>query len=364
MDKKTWNDTLKSFPHPQLLQTYEWGELKTEYGWKPFHKTWEKKGETIAMALILERKINLPGPLPDFRMLYIPKGPILKDWQDSEIRNKVMADLIQFAKDQAAFLLKIEPDVLMGKGEPGSEGAVEGMVGVDFIKELEAKNWQYSREQIQYKNTVLIDLEAEEEALLALMKQKTRYNVRLAERKGVKVRQGNPEDFEVIYKIYAETAMRDGFTIRNKEYYLSVWKIYFNAGMLTPLIAEVEGKLVAGLMLFHFGSVAWYIYGMSSPLHRNKMPTYLLQWEAIKTAKSKGCKLYDLWGAPEVFDKSDSLWGVYRFKKGLGGQVSRHIGAWDLPIRPWIYFLYSQGMPRFLALLRRRGNAQTQKDSL
>ena len=93
-----------------------------------------------------------------------------------------------------------------------------------------------------------------EEELLKSMKQKTRYNIRLAERKGVTVRHGDPTDFENLFKTYAETAIRDGFTIRQKEYYLSVWNRFFEAGMLTPLIAEVEGSLVAGLMLFHFGT--------------------------------------------------------------------------------------------------------------
>lgn len=364
MNKNTWNDALKTFPDSQLLQTYEWGEVKAEYGWTPYYKTWNKEGRVVAMALILERAIRLPGPFTDLRMHYLPKGPILLDWEDVDIRKLVINHLKAFAKERGAFLLKIEPDVLLGMGEPNTEDAVEGLVGVHFTEELKTEKWRYSKEQIQFKHTVKIDLETDLDEIIARMKQKTRYNIRLAERKGVSIRHGNQDDFELLFKTYAETAVRDGFTIRNKDYYFSVWNIYFKAGMLTPLIAEVEGELVAGLMLFHFGSTAWYLYGMSRPVHRNKMPTYLLQWEAIKVAKAQGCNIYDLWGAPEVFDDTDSLWGVYRFKSGLGGQVARHIGAWDLPLRPWIYRLYSQALPRLLSLMRRRGDRQTQEEVL
>ncbi|MBT3240366.1 MAG: peptidoglycan bridge formation glycyltransferase FemA/FemB family protein [Chloroflexi bacterium] len=364
MDKNTWNNALRSFPAPQLLQTFQWGELKVEYGWQPIHKTWEKNGEIAAMALILKRSIQLPGPIPDLQMLYIPKGPVMRDWGDAELRKTIIQDLENIAKEQDAFLIKIEPDVLLGTGEPESEDATENAVGDVFINDLKANRWHYSKEQIQFKNTVLINLLSPEDEILAKMKQKTRYNIRLAERKGVTVRKGDPSDFEMLFKTYAETAIRDGFTIRNKEYYLSVWNRFYDAGMLTPLIADVEGDLVAGLMLFHFGETAWYIYGMSKPTHRNKMPTYLLQWEAIKTAKALGCRIYDLWGAPETFDESDSFWGVYRFKRGLEGEVNRHIGAWDLPIRPWIYWAYSQVLPRMMSILRRKGNRETESDAL
>jgi lipid II:glycine glycyltransferase (peptidoglycan interpeptide bridge formation enzyme) len=133
--------------------------------------------------------------------------------------------------------------------------------------------------------------------------------------------------------------------------------------MLTPLIAEVEGEMVAGLMLFHFDGVAWYLYGMSQPVHREKMPSYLLQWEAIRTAKEKGCQVYNLWGAPDTFDETDPLWGVYRFKRGLGGQVLRPIHAWDFPIRPWIFRLYSQAWPRIMDVIRSRGRSSTREDA-
>jgi lipid II:glycine glycyltransferase (peptidoglycan interpeptide bridge formation enzyme) len=118
---------------------------------------------------------------------------------------------------------------------------------------------------------------------------------------------------------------------------------------------------VAGLLLFHFGQRAWYLYGMSSELEREKMPNYLLQWEAIRRAQALGCQVYDLWGAPDIFSETDSMWGVFRFKEGLGGRVVRHIGAWDLPVRPNLYLLYTRVLPWIMERLRRRGNQQTRQ---
>ena len=167
------------------------------------------------------------------------------------------------------------------------------------------------------------------------MKQKTRYNIRLAKRKGVVVRPGGVDDLEMIYQMYAQTARRDGFVIRDERYYRSLWRIFMEAGsqalkdglkpICEPLIAEVGGEPIAAVVIFRFVDKAYYMHGMSTPKHRNKMPNYLLQWEAITKAKSVGCKIYDLWGAPDNFDDNDPMWGVFRFKQGLGGRVSRRL---------------------------------------
>ena len=131
--------------------------------------------------------------------------------------------------------------------------------------------------------------------------------------------------------------------------------------MAKPLIAEVDGEIVAALILFYFAGTAWYLYGMSSIEHRDKMPNYLLQWEAIRLAKKMGCSTYDLWGAPDQFNDQDPLWGVYRFKSGLGGRVVRHAGAWDFPVNKNLYRLYTLVLPKILAILRRRGNEETRQ---
>jgi lipid II:glycine glycyltransferase (peptidoglycan interpeptide bridge formation enzyme) len=104
------------------------------------------------------------------------------------------------------------------------------------------------------------------------------------------------------------------------------------------------------------------MFGMSRQAHREKMPNHLLQWEAMRRLRALGVSEYDLWGAPDDFTEQDALWGVYRFKEGLGGQVVRHLGAWDLPVQPLYYQLYTRILPRFLGILRRRGKRRTRRD--
>jgi peptidoglycan pentaglycine glycine transferase (the first glycine) len=187
---------------------------------------------------------------------------------------------------------------------------------------------------------------------LAGMKQKTRYNVRLAARRGVTIRQATTADMELFYQLYTETSSRDGFIIRPAGYYHDAWASFMEQGRAQLLLAEVDGEAVAGLMLFLFGSTAWYMYGASSDRHRKRMPNQLLQWEAIRQARAAGCSLYDLWGAPDQLDESDPMWGVTRFKLGLGGELARGLGAWDYAYNRPVYRLIAFAMPRYLALLR------------
>ena len=181
---------------------------------------------------------------------------------------------------------------------------------------------------------------------------------------------GTADDLPMLYKMYAETSIRDGFVIRDENYYLTVWKLFMsnirtfklsNLPTCEPLIAEVEGQPVSAIFLFMFAGRAYYVYGMSRNLHREKMPTYLLQWEAMKRAKANGCNAYDLWGAPEVFDESDSMWGVYRFKEGLGGEVIRTLGAYDFASSKLWYKLYTEIVPHVLDVMRARGKEKTKQ---
>jgi lipid II:glycine glycyltransferase (peptidoglycan interpeptide bridge formation enzyme) len=165
----------------------------------------------------------------------------------------------------------------------------------------------------------------------------------------------------MLFKMYAETSVRDGFVIRDEGYYRTVWESFMGEKLAEPLIAEVDGEPVAGLILFWFAGRAYYIYGMSRSAHREKMPTYLLQWEAMRRAKAAGCTLYDLWGAPDEFSESDGMWGVFRFKQGLGGQILRTLGAWDFIPKPMMYKLYSEILPRVLGLMRSRGRSRTRQ---
>jgi peptidoglycan pentaglycine glycine transferase (the first glycine) len=397
MDSHTWNTLIASLPNHHLLQTWEWGQIKARVGWQPTPLVWyhaehqpATKGEQLsfqqgvisgmardersirAAALVLQRTIPIGGFAARLRVMYVPKGPLLADWGDIGLRQRVLSDLRAFARQHGAIFIKIDPDVCLGRGIPGRTESVENAVGNAVREDLLSRGWHFSAEQIQFRNTLLIDLSPPEEELLAAMKPKTRYNVRLALRKGVSVRVGSVQDLEMLYRMYAETAVRDGFVIRDEAYYRAIWQTFLQPAsetpasktvpLMQPLIAEVEGEPVAGLLLFRFASRAWYLYGMSREHHRDKMPNYLLQWEAIRAAKAAGCQVYDLWGAPDAFEESDSMWGVFRFKEGLGGEVVRTLGAWDLPLQPVVYKLYTRFLPRLLDVLRNRGKARTRQN--
>ena len=261
----------------------------------------------------------------------------------------------------------------MGTGVPGSEDDKTDVNGQDVVKEFNNLGWKFSSDQIQFKNTFSIDLNPSEDELLAAMKQKTRYNIRLAEKKGVTVRSGTTADLPLLYKMFAETSIRDGFVIRDETYYQNVWGSFISAAASSeektssaapwaePLIAEVDGESVAAVILFFFARRAYYLYGMSREMHREKMPNYLLQWSAMRRARQVGCTSYDLWGAPDEFNETDPLWNVSRFKEGLGGQIIRSIGAWDYAPNPLWYNLYTRLIPRLLDMMRLRGRAQTRK---
>ena len=364
-----WDQLISSLPNPHFLQTWEWAQVKAKYGWEPIPFTWDSgigTGESIlAAAMVLRRTVSFRGMFK-LDILYIPKGPIM-DWENESLRQQVLDDLQSFARDQRAIFLKIDPDVVLGTGIPKGEDSRQDNGGQAVRSELIRRGWSDSSEQIQFRNTVVIDLSASEEEMLARMKQKTRYNIRLAEKKGVTVRPGTVGDLPMLYKMYAETSVRDGFVIRDNGYYQTVWTTFMQSSSVRgqpsaqPLIAEVDDEPVAAIFLFSFAGRAYYVYGMSHNAHREKMPTYLLQWEAMKRAKELECKVYDLWGAPDEFSENDSMWGVFRFKEGLGGEVVHTLGAYDFaPNKLW-YKLYTEVMPRVLNLMRSRGKARTRE---
>lgn len=361
-DGLAWNHLIAELPGAHILQTWQWGEFKGRNGWQALRLVWRRSdGVPAAAAQVLLRGLR-PGKVGSlFKVAYTPRGPLL-DWEDAALRTRVLADLERRAAQQGAIFLKMDPELILGVGVPGEADAIQTAGAQEVLAELRRRGWQLSGEQIQFRNTIWVDLEGSEDDWLARMRQKTRYNLRLAARKGVSVRLGTEEDLTLLYRMYAETSLRDGFVIRPEGYYRQVWGDFHQAGMADLLIAEVDRQPVAGLILFSFGGRAWYLYGMSRDAHREKMPNYLLQWEAMRQAKSRGCRTYDLWGAPDVFSPQDSMWGVYRFKEGLGGQVVRTSGAWDFPARKILYPLYTRLLPAILSLMRRRGIERTRRE--
>lgn len=356
-----WNDLIAHLPGAHALQTWQWGQVKAQVGWRAQPLVWrDDQGTVQAAALLLQRSVRAFGITLKLSVMYIPRGPML-DWSNTDLVTQVLDDLQTYARRKGAIFLKLDPDLPLGYGVPGREDEQPAPTGLALQQDLIRRGWAFSDDQIQFRNTVVLDLRDDEETLLARMKSKTRYNIRLAARRGVTVRSGGVDDSDLLYRMYAHTSVRDDFLIRGRDYYALVWRVFFEAGLAEPLIAEVEGEPVGAVVIFRFGGRAWYIHGMSLDAHREKMFTYLLQWEAMLRAKAAGCTEYDLWGAPDDFAESDPMWGVFRFKDGLGGRVVRTLGAWDYPVRPGLFRLYSQVLPRVLGLMRRRGKSDTMR---
>lgn len=348
-----WQKIVTGLPNGHALQSWAWGEFKSRWGWSA--RYWAlaegEKGEVTAAALVLKRAI----PFTPFSILYAPKGPML-DTRNTALRQQVMRQLEQLAQRERAILIKIDPDVPIATGFDPAEPSP---VGAAWVAELPKRGWLFSQEQVQFRNTVLLDLTRSEDELLAAMKQKTRYNIRLAAKKEIVIRPGTPADFPVLVEMYRETAARDGFTIRPTEYYLDAWQTFYRDGLAQPLLAEFAGEPVAGVMLIRSGNTVLYMYGASTEKERPRMPNHLLQWEAIRWAKAQGATFYDFWGAPDEFVETDRMWGVWRFKEGFNGQVVQTMGAWDYPARPRLFRLYTQTLPRYVRMLRRlRGLTQ------
>ena len=319
-----WQVFLEQHPQAHLLQTESWGKLKSSYGW-----SYRSVQDGDAGALVLFR--NLPMGL---RMGYIPRGPV-GPWLPD-----LLPALDDCCRRERAFMLKVEPDWVE------SPQAAEA---------LQSHGWRPSPQTIQPRHTLVVSLEGDEDQILARMNQKTRYNIRLAGRKGVTVRPW--EDLPGFGEMMQRTGDRNEFGVHVPAYYRKAYELFHPSGACEILLAEFEGEPLAALMVFARGDRAWYFYGASLDVERNRMPTYLLQWEAMRWARQHGCSQYDLWGIPEADPitlerdfphRSDGLWGVYRFKRGFGGKYIRSAGAWDRAYQPVVYSLYRLAAARRL----------------
>ena len=195
MDRNTWNSIISNLPNSHFLQTYEWGQVKAKYAWTPLYALWTVDGQfTIlkdtdplpltpdsytAAALILQRQVLRNGFAARLSILYSPKGPLI-DWTNESLRNRVLGDLQAFAKKQGSIFLKMDPDAVLGTGIPGGEQDIKEAGGQALVNELKQRGWEYSSDQIQFRNTIRIDLTPSEEEMLARMKQKTRWPKRKA----------------------------------------------------------------------------------------------------------------------------------------------------------------------------------------
>lgn len=350
-----WDDLIAGLPNTHILQSSLWANIKASAGWKADYLIWKQdSGKVVAACLVLKKGIPILSGMTGTIVLYAPRGPLL-DWNDNNLQRAVISDLQAFTRKNKGIYLKIDPDLKIGDGLPGSSDFLPDPTGKAVENTLLDGHWRFSGEQVQFRNTVLIDLQLTQTDLLARMKQKTRYNISLAERKGITIRRGTNDDLAMLYHMYAVTAARDGFAIRDEAYYLNVWASLMKSGNAIPLIAYCENTPVSGIVMFIFAERAYYFYGMSSGEHRDKMPNHLLQWSGMQIARDLGCRSYDMWGAPDAENPADPMWGVYRFKEGFNGNTVAGIGAWDYVANLPLFIIYSKVVPLVLGMLRSIG---------
>ena len=328
-------------PHPaadgkpaSFMQSGFWGRFKRLTGWKAYSCViGGAQGDGNREVLVLVRPL-----MAGFSFAYVPHGPA-EPWWGAEPREgeDPVASLRELAAAIAAAiggrLLFLRFDLAWDR---------DGAAGRTLAAALERPGARLRRgSAVQVPDTVILDLQKPEEALLAAMKPKWRYNIRLAEKKGVEVTREGAEALEHFYALYLETARRDGIAIHPLSYYRRLFETPRDASAdLSVWVARYEGKPIAAIItLFHEGR-ATYLYGASSGEHRNLMPAYALQWKAIEAAKAAGCADYDCFGIPPDDSPDHPMAGLYLFKTGFGGDSVHRVGSIDYPVAPLAYSLF------------------------
>lgn len=328
-----WDAFVAAHPRGSILQTTNWARLKSRFGWSSRRVWMRRDGRLVAGAQVLFRSVAL-GIV---KLGYIPHGPLV-DWHDAEQVEVLFNHIDHAAYERGAGMLKLEPRIWQDEMRIEEWTALYGRHGC-----------VPSPDTIQPPRTVTIDLTPAEDELLARMKQKTRYNIRLAEKKGVTVREGTADDLPAFIRLMQITGRRDQFGIHDPAYYRTAYELFAPRDAALWL-AEFEGRPLAGVMVFASGRSAAYLYGASSDEERQRMPAYAAQWAAIRWAKVRGCTTYDMWGIPDAgeeeleanfTERQDGLWPVYRFKRGFGGEIRRTVGAADRVYNPMLHRLYA-----------------------
>ncbi|MEK7519990.1 MAG: peptidoglycan bridge formation glycyltransferase FemA/FemB family protein [Patescibacteria group bacterium] len=333
VDEKTWNEFIVA-NGGSFLQSYDWGEFQKRFGHQVVRAT---VVDDAGMMLCAATVVGCALPLGK-RYWYLPFGPV--------VANAAVAQtVVSFLLEQLRRM--VPPGAIFVKAEPDANARFS----------CAECGFRPSPKTIQAQETIIADLSFPEEELLARMKQKTRYNMRLAARHGVKIitmEHKDRLDPETFLSLLAATAVRNKFRTHPVSYYRAMMDMFVgrpvasgNAPLSMRLFfAQLQGEVVAAALVGFFGRRATYLHGGSSDRHKNVMAPYLLHWEIMRFAKQKGFWEYDFWGT--VTDRTPprdrARWeGFARFKEGFGGAVVEYPGSWDLPVNKLWYNAYTIG---------------------
>ncbi len=311
-----------------FLQSFEWGEFQEVFNRKVLRFFVKDGGYILLCASVF--RYSLPKKKS---YLYIHYGPVVKKEVSIEKLQEaffvLLSELKKIAKKNKSIFLKVE-----------QENSPINLENLKFRK---------SKKDIQARETLILNIEREEDEILKEMKQKTRYNIKLAKKRGVNIFEVPQKDaaFSMFYGLLEKTSERNTFRLHPKKYYENMIDMFFNADTNFKerlFFAEYEGKILATAMIGFFGNRATFLHGASSDENKNVMAPYLLHWEIIKKAKEAGVKEYDFWGivTKKTDPKKRKAWqGFSRFKEGFSGDVVEYQGAYDFVFSKFWYFLYN-----------------------
>lgn len=322
-----------------IYQSKEWSKTKQYNGWEPVYCIYEATAYVISFVL-LKKPASILG-----NIYYCSKGPgLFKQYTDDKDSR---AHFMEFMNDLKSFVRQHDSQAILVKIEPELDS--------DTKLDLHKLGLYKSKADLQFKATIFVSLEGSEEEIINSFKQKTRYNIRLAERKGVTIemRDMDDEGVDLMYSLMHATQKRAGFFLRQKDYFAHYWKSLAQAGMGQLIVATHEGDVLGGVFVTIFGEKAYYKDGGSFETKRNLMAPYLLQWEAMKWAKEKGATSYDLVAVPpkaELENEKHLQHGLYLFKRGFNEEVTEFVGCWDLPINQNKFRIWNRQESNFLKL--------------
>ncbi len=323
-DRKRWNDFVAASQYCNIMQSYEWGELAALTGAEEVLHLGVVDGQGKLCAVMLVEITRIP--ILNQVYFYVPRGPVMDDPS-----SPALTVLLNFVKAEArkrhAFMLKLEPGVL-----DDSQA---------WLTSLRRRGFSINPNSMNVRNEWVLDIRPDEKTLLANMKEKWRYNIRLAGRKGITIRRGEGQaDRDAFYRLYRTTSERDLFAINQKSFYEMVLRLFGAEGRAALFLAEYEGQPISAAIILTLGKWSWYMYGASANEQREKMPNHLLQWTVVQWSKAQGCSYYNFRGIPEILEEGQEMWGIYLFKRGFGGEAMHFLPTHDLVYQPLIYTAY------------------------
>jgi lipid II:glycine glycyltransferase (peptidoglycan interpeptide bridge formation enzyme) len=327
------DEFVAAHPKGHYMQTTRYGRSRPDYQWHGIVLR-DENGQIYASMALHARTVRFMGK----KMYYAPRGPV---FSTPEAFREIIAAAKDYCRKNKGYLLRIDPAML-------AEDTA-------FRSEAEALGFRFDpRDDYSTfiaRKVYITDLEGlTEEELLSKFHSKTRYNIRLAQRRGVTVRDGNLDELEIFRQMMLETASRDGFSAKSVAFYRALLEAFGDDAQL--LLAEKDGQILAGAIQLHQGKQSWYVYGCSFNSGREHMPNYLMQWEMIRRAMARGCRVYDFRGVEGDPVPENPHYGLHRFKQGFNSRFVEYAGQLDMTLAPFAYRMIGL-LQKFYGLLHK-----------